>query len=94
MEQKYRVPLIPTSLPTIREKEDWFWGIQQNFHRLGHPITLYGMGKTRRAALHNLAVEIYEEEIRDHSDPFQPLIDVLWSIAGWVDTKLNRHAGT
>jgi len=79
----FRIRLIPTTLPHWKYWEELGeWQVTQHFVRLSEPVVLFGYGKNRKSALHHLAVEIYEEEIRDHSDPWQFLWNFLWWVTG------------
>lgn len=91
---KFVIKLIPVSLPKITQGGS-NWEVRQRFHRLGYKMELFGWGVTRRDALHRLASEIYDIEHYDYSDPWQGVIDALWSFAGWVDKWLSKQlAGT
>ena len=74
------------SLREIKALSDYGWQVTQTFLKLGRPVKVQAWGFSRKDAIKNFQVAVYMESIARDDDPLQGFAEVVWNIAGIIDS--------
>jgi hypothetical protein len=79
--------LRPISIITIRNPSGYQWEAWQKFERLdGSQVTIYAYGWTRDVMMEMFRQEKHWAEIERPMDLLEDIGNVLWNVAGIIDT--------